>query len=189
MKLELSLGIWQFPVNLGKITRGLTSELTFDPNRFKLTAISSAIDILLAKGMNIFRIPILMERMVPPPSMTGAINTTYLSGLSDTVTHVTSAGAFAVIDSQNFGRYNGSIFNSTSDFQTYWKNLATIYANNSKVIFDCNNEFHDEPSNALVVNLNQACIDGVRSAGATSQFIFVEGTVSPLPIWLITAMY
>jgi len=45
------------------------------------------------------------------------------------------------------------------------------------VIFDCNNEFHDEPSNQLVVDLNQACIDGVRGAGATSQFVFVEGTV------------
>lgn len=137
---------------------------------------NSAIDILIAKGMNIFRIPILMERIVPPPSMTGAINNTYLSGLSDTINHITSAGAFAVIDSQNFGRYNGAIFTSASDFQTYWTNLATVYANNSKVIFDCNNEFHDEPSNTLVVNLNQACIDGVRAAGANTQFIFVEGT-------------
>lgn len=44
------------------------------------------------------------------------------------------------------------------------------------MIFDCNNEFHDEPSNDLVASLNQACIDGVRSAGATTQYIFVEGT-------------
>jgi endoglucanase len=65
-----------------------------------------------------------MERLVPPPSMTGAINTTHLSGLSNTVTHITSAGAFAVIDSYNFGRYNGAVFNSTSDFQAYWTNLA-----------------------------------------------------------------
>jgi hypothetical protein len=28
-----------------------------------------------------------------------------------------------------------------------------------------------------VVSLNQACIDGVRAAGATTQNIFVEGTV------------
>ena len=135
-------------------------------------------DILIAKGMNIFRVPILMERIVPPPSMTGAINMTYLSGLSATISHLTSASAYTVIDSQNFGRYNGSIFNSTSDFKTYWTNVATAYANNSKVIFDCNNEFHDEPSNQLVVDLNQACIDGVRAAGATTQYIFVEGTVS-----------
>jgi len=32
-------------------------------------------DILIAKGMKNFRVPILMERIVPPPSMTGAIKT------------------------------------------------------------------------------------------------------------------
>lgn len=125
-----------------------------------------------------FRIPILMERLVPPPSMTGAINETYLEGLSATVAHITAAGAFAVIDAQNFGRYDGSIFTSTSDFKTFWSNVAKVYSDNTKVIFDCNNEFHDEPSNGLVSDLNQACIDGVRAAGATTQFIFVEGTVS-----------
>jgi endoglucanase len=57
-----------------------------------------------------------------------------------------------------------------------WKTLAGLYASNSKVIFDCNNEPHDMGS-ASVPQLMQACIDGVRAAGATSQYIFVEGTV------------
>ena len=52
-----------------------------------------------------------------------------------------------------------------------------MYATNSKVVFDCNNEPHDMGS-ASVPNLMQACINGVRAAGATSQYIFVEGTVS-----------
>lgn len=29
--------------------------------------------------------------------------------------------------------------------------------------------------NTLVANLNQAAINGIRAAGATSQYIFVEG--------------
>lgn len=29
--------------------------------------------------------------------------------------------------------------------------------------------------NSLVAQLNQAAIDGIRDAGATSQYIFVEG--------------
>jgi len=136
---------------------------------------TSAIDILMADGMNIFRIPILMERIVPT-SMTGTVNATYLSGLQNVVTHITSSKGYAVIDSQNFGRYSGKIITSTSDFEAYWKTVATEFANNSNVIFDCNNEFHDEPSNTLVASLNQACITGVRAAGATSQYIFVEGT-------------
>jgi endoglucanase len=29
--------------------------------------------------------------------------------------------------------------------------------------------------NSLVLRLNQAAIDGIRAAGATSQYIFIEG--------------
>jgi endoglucanase len=36
------------------------------------------------------------------------------------------------------------------------------------------NEYHDMDQD-LVLNLNQAAIDGIRAAGATTQYIFVEG--------------
>lgn len=36
------------------------------------------------------------------------------------------------------------------------------------------NEYHDMDQD-LVLQLNQAAIDGIRAAGATSQYIFVEG--------------
>lgn len=139
--------------------------------------LAASIDTLMGKGMNIFRIPILMERLAQG-TMTAALDTRYLGDLSTLVTHITTAGAHAVIDAQNFGRYGGSVFTSTADFQTFWTNVATEFKSNDKVIFDCNNEFHDEPSNQLVADLNQACIDGVRASGATTQYIFVEGTVS-----------
>jgi endoglucanase len=117
-----------------------------------------------------------MERLTPT-TMTGSLDATYLAGLTSIVDYITNTkGAWAIVDPHNFGRYYGSIFTSTSDFQTYWQTVASQFASNSKVIFDCNNEFHDEPSNELVLDLNQACINGVRAAGATSQYIFVEGT-------------
>jgi endoglucanase len=139
----------------------------------------ASIQTLMDKGMNIFRIPFLMERLAPS-TMTSAFDATYLSGLQAVVSYVTTAGAHAVLDPHNYGRYNGAVFTSTANFKTFWTNLAREFKTNDKVIFDCNNEFHDEPSNALVVALNQACIDGVRAAGATSQYIFVEGTVSTI---------
>lgn len=123
--------------------------------------------------MNIFRIPFLMERLVPN-SMTGTPDATYLADLNKTVTFITDSGAYAVIDAQNFGRYSGSIISSTSDFKTFWKTVAAEFASNEKVIFDTNNEYHDMDQ-TLVLNLNQAAIDGIRAAGATSQYIFVEG--------------
>ncbi len=138
---------------------------------------TSAIQILMDKGMNIFRIPILMER-IAQGTMTATLDATYLASLTTVVEYITAAGGHAVIDPHNYGRYDGTIFTSTSDFKTFWTNLATPFKSNDNVIFDCNNEFHDEPSNAIVAELNQACIDGVRAAGATTQYVFVEGTVS-----------
>lgn len=134
----------------------------------------------------------MMERIIPS-SMTGAVNQTYAQGLQTYVDYITSKGAYAIIDPHNFGRYYGNVITDYSGFQAFvrlsqhesrrehtnslkWKTIASIYASNSKVIFDCNNEPHDMGS-ASVPNLMQACINGVRAAGATSQYIFVEGTV------------
>lgn len=52
--------------------------------------------------------------------------------------------------------------------------MAARFASNSHVIFDTNNEYHDM-DNTLVGQLNQAAINGIRAAGATTQYIFVEG--------------
>ena len=56
-----------------------------------------------------------------------------------------------------------------------WQKLATEFRSNDHVIFDLQNEPHDIPA-ATVFSLMQAGLNGVRSAGATSQLILVEGT-------------
>ncbi|GAT20173.1 carboxymethylcellulase B [Aspergillus luchuensis] len=104
----------------------------------------SAISTLIDKGMNFFRVQFMMERLLPD-SMTGS-----------------------------YDEDNGEIISSTSDFQTFWENLAGQYKDNDLVMFDTNNEYHDMDQD-LVLNLNQAAINGIRAAGATSQYIFVEG--------------
>ncbi|KAB8268533.1 glycoside hydrolase superfamily [Aspergillus minisclerotigenes] len=133
----------------------------------------SAITTLIDKGMNIFRIQFKMERLVPD-SMTGAYDEAYLQNLTTVVNAVTDAGVHAILDPHNYGRFNGEIMSTPSDFQTFWKNLAGQFQSNSLVIFDTNNEYHDMDQE-LVLNLNQAAIDGIREAGATEQYIFVEG--------------
>ena len=42
----------------------------------------SSIDAFIGKGMNTFRIPIMMERVIPS-KMTGTINETYFQGLTE----------------------------------------------------------------------------------------------------------
>ncbi|KAH6646702.1 glycoside hydrolase superfamily [Truncatella angustata] len=133
----------------------------------------STIDTLVGKGMNIFRVPTMMERIIPG-KLTGSFNETYVAGLDDIIKYITGKGAYAILDPHNFGRAYGNIITDTAGFKTWWTTVAKRYASNGKVIFDTNNEYHDM-DNTLVASLNQAAIDGIRAAGATSQYIFVEG--------------
>ncbi|TGJ80150.1 hypothetical protein E0Z10_g8615 [Xylaria hypoxylon] len=133
----------------------------------------NAISTMIGKGMNTFRVPIMMERFIPS-KMTGTVNATYAEGLDNIVKFITGKGAYAIIDPHNFGRYYSNIITDVDGFGAWWSTMAKRYASNSKVIFDTNNEFHDE-DNALVANLNQKAINAIRAAGATSQYIFVEG--------------
>ncbi|KAL9115953.1 MAG: hypothetical protein Q9227_000321 [Pyrenula ochraceoflavens] len=114
-----------------------------------------------------------MERMARG-TITASLDTGYFNNYSAVINHITSKGAYAVIDPHNYGRYNGAVIQSTTDFATFWKNLATPFKSNSKVIFDTNNEYHDMDQ-TLVLNLNQAAITAIRGTGATSQYIFAEG--------------
>ncbi|KAL2813562.1 glycoside hydrolase superfamily [Aspergillus granulosus] len=132
----------------------------------------STISTLISDGFNIFRIQFRMERLTP--EITGSFDEEYLANLTSVVNAVTNAGAHAILDPHNYGRFNNEIISSTSDFQTWWTNVATEFADNDLVVFDTNNEYHDMDQ-TLVLNLNQAAIDGIRAAGATSQYIFVEG--------------
>jgi endoglucanase len=114
-----------------------------------------------------------MERLVPN-QLTGSPDAAYLKNLTDTVNFITNAGAWAVLDPHNFGRYYGNIITDKAAFGTWWSTVAKQFASNSRVIFDTNNEYHDMDQ-TLVFDLNQAAINGIRGAGATSQYIFVEG--------------
>ncbi|CAE6421765.1 unnamed protein product [Rhizoctonia solani] len=137
---------------------------------------TSSIDYFVGKGMNTFRVAFTMERISPPSTgLTGPFDQTYLGDLKTTVNYITGKGAFAVLDPHNYLRYNKNIMSSTSDFQAWWKNLANEFKGNSKVIFDVNNEPWGIDA-SVVSTFNQAAINGIRSSGATSQLILVEGT-------------
>ncbi|TVY20491.1 putative endo-beta-1,4-glucanase B [Lachnellula arida] len=136
--------------------------------------LTSTIDTLVGQGLNIFRVPIMMERIIPT-SMTGTTNASYQDPMVTYINYITGKGAYAIVDPHNFGRYYSNIITDYAGFKTFWTTLAGIFQSNANVIFDCNNEPHDMGS-ASVPDLMQACIDGVRAAGATSQYIFVEGT-------------
>lgn len=133
----------------------------------------STIDTFINAGFNTYRINIMMERVVPN-KLTNTLDSAYLKDLSDTVKYITNKKAYAMIVPHNYGRYYDKIITDVPGMQAFWKTLATPYKDNEYVIFDTNNEFHDMDQ-SLVVQLNQASIDGIRAAGATKQYIHVEG--------------
>ncbi|KAL4885848.1 glycoside hydrolase superfamily [Aspergillus karnatakaensis] len=132
----------------------------------------STISTLQSEGFNTFRIQFKMERLTP--EITGSFDEAYLQNLTSVIDAVTSSGSYAILDPHNYGRFNNEIISTPADFQTWWQNVAAEFADNANVIFDTNNEYHDMDQ-TLVLNLNQAAIDGIRAAGATQQYIFVEG--------------
>ncbi|KAJ5232374.1 hypothetical protein N7468_005330 [Penicillium chermesinum] len=129
---------------------------------------TTKIQVLRDAGMNIFRVPFLMERLVPGMALMQSLT---LTTTEDSEYPKKLFACWKILTRQTS---SGSIISSTSDFKTFWKNLATEFSSNEKVIFDTNNEYHDMDQ-TLVLNLNQAAIDGIRAAGATSQYIFAEG--------------
>ncbi|KAG6003090.1 hypothetical protein E4U21_002393 [Claviceps maximensis] len=133
----------------------------------------ASIDGLIKEGYNIFRIPFLMERMAAP-ALTSPLQDKYLAGITQIVKLITKQGKHAIVDAHNYGRYNGEIITDTKAFQTFWKNVASTFRDDDKVIFDLNNEFYGLDQ-SLVLQLNQAGIDGVREAGAKTQYIMAEG--------------
>lgn len=134
----------------------------------------SSVDYFMGKGMNTFRIAFLMERMSPiSTGLTGSFDSTYLNGLKTIVNYITNKGGYAILDPHNFARYNNAII-TPSQFQTWWKNMASEFSSNANVIFDLNNEPHDMSASDAAA-LMQAGINGVRASGA-KQLILVEGT-------------
>lgn len=133
---------------------------------------ANAMGTLINQGYNMFRVAFKMERLAQG-SITNNFNAAYAQNLTNTINAITSRGATAVLDPHNYGRYNDVVVTDAAAFGVFWKNLATLFKDNNKVIFDTNNEYWGMPQ-ANVLALNQAAINAIRSTGAT-QWIFVEG--------------
>jgi endoglucanase len=90
-----------------------------------------------------------------------------------------STGAYCMIDIHNFARWNGGIIGqggpTDEQFVRLWTQLATKYADNSKVVFELMNEPHDLDV-TLWAQTCQKVVTAIRNAGATRQMILLPGT-------------
>lgn len=65
--------------------------------------------------MNSFRIPFMLERMVPPSNgLAGSLDATYLQGLKTIVSYITGKGGYAIIEPHNYALYNGAVIDTSA---------------------------------------------------------------------------
>ncbi|THH09186.1 hypothetical protein EW145_g2190 [Phellinidium pouzarii] len=132
------------------------------------------------EGVNIFRIPFAWQLMTP--TVGGDISQSFFEEYDTTVQAALASGpdVFVIVDVHNYARWNGEIIGqggpTNEQFASLWSQLATQYAENSRIIFGVMNEPHDLPSLSLWAESVQAAVTAIRAAGATSQVILIPGS-------------
>lgn len=137
--------------------------------------ISQEIDYFQSKGMNVFRVPFLWERL--QPTLNSALDAGQLAGLDGFVTEATGKGAWVILDPHNYARYGGNLIGSTavpdSAFADLWTRLANLYKSNPRVMFGLMNEPNSMPTEQWRASAN-AAIAAIRATGADN-LIMVPG--------------
>lgn len=102
--------------------------------------------------LNIFRLPVAWQYLVA-----GKLSATLDAAAIESYDHLMqgclATGAYCIIDIHNYARWNGAVIGASggptnADFSDLWKQLATKYAAEEKVVMGLMNEPHDsmEPS-------------------------------------------
>jgi endoglucanase len=132
------------------------------------------INYFAGKGMTVFRLPFLWERL--QPTLRGDLEAAELARIDDVVSYATGRGAKVIVDPHNYARYSGTAIGAglaSADFADLWSRLAGHFADDAGVIFGLMNEPHDVSSAAWGSAAN-AAIGAIRQAGAAN-LILVPG--------------
>ncbi|KAJ1549254.1 hypothetical protein HK405_007077 [Cladochytrium tenue] len=131
---------------------------------------ATAVQHTVTRFANVFRLPFMWERL--QTSLYADFDSGYLATLQSAVSTITATGASVILDPHNYARYNGNVV-SGADLADLWTRLATLYGNNSQVIFGLMNEPHGIDT-ATWFSVAQQSANAIRSAGA-SNLILVPG--------------
>lgn len=135
------------------------------------------IDYFAAKGLNVFRLSFLMERL--EHSQGGAFDAAELARIDDVVNYSASKGVKVILDPHNFGTAWGNDIGSAgtpaSSLTGFNAKLAAHYASTPNVMFGIMNEAHDQSATQWEP-IVQDSVNAIRAAGATSQELLVPGT-------------
>jgi endoglucanase len=136
----------------------------------------SEMDYFTAKGMNVFRLSILWERL--QPKLGGPLDDDEMSRLESFIAIANQHGASVIIDLHNYGLYRGVAVTQspalTAGFADVWARLARQFGQNNKVLFGLMNEPQIDQAADWQAAV-QGAIDAIRKTGAKNQ-ILVSGT-------------
>lgn len=129
-----------------------------------------------AKGMNIFRISILWERL--QPRLNGRLDTDQLARLTAFIAAANLHHAAVIIDIHNYGEYRGVAIGQSpvtdAAFADLWRRIATVFGRDDNVLFGLMNEPQLADTGSWKIALQRA-IDAIRETGAKNA-ILVYGT-------------
>lgn len=137
------------------------------------------VDYFTDKGMNVFRLPFMWERI--QNDQNGPLNIAELARIKDFVDYATSKQAKVILDPHNGARYYGEVIGIDGDlgavpvaaFVDFWTKLALEFKDNSAVIFGLINEPNTMPTELWLEDAN-AAIAAIRTTGANN-LILVPG--------------
>ena len=128
-----------------------------------------------SKGMNVFRISILWERL--QPALNGKLDPGELGRLAGFIDEVDRHGGYTILDIHNYAQYRGVMIGQSpvtdAAFADLWTRLARHFGHDDHVIFGLMNEPKVQQIGAWQQAV-QKSIDGIRSTGARNR-IFVSG--------------
>ena len=136
------------------------------------------IDYYRSAGARLIRLPFLWERL--QPDLHGGLDAQYAALIDAAI--AASRGMKIVLDAHQFGRrrvnaaleiIGESAAVPSTAFAAFWRQVAARYQTNAAVIFNLQNEPHDQNTQQLVSTQNDA-IAAIRSVGA-AQLVLVSG--------------
>lgn len=134
------------------------------------------IDYFTSKGMNVFRISILWERL--QPELNGPLDGDEISRLQSFIAAANLHGASVIIDLHNYGSYRGAAITTstalTAGFADVWAKLAQRFGDNDDVLFGLMNEPQIDGAAEWQAAVQQV-IYAIRKTGAKNR-ILVSGT-------------
>jgi endoglucanase len=129
----------------------------------------------VAGGFSVIRVPFLWERL--QPKLGAPLDGPELGRLREVVHKAEAHGLSTILDPHNYARYYDRPIGSSQvpimAFAQFWRQLATVFRDDPRVIFGLMNEPHDMPTE-IVADASSAAIKAIRESGATN-LILVSG--------------